>query len=132
MTEGGRSFAVTTRQLWKSLSLELRNSVSLDSFKNYHRNNLFDVQQTTSFYCLTFDYYLLSSYVLFSFTIRLLLLYCVSLVRIFLIEGHKFISFLIYSVPPSLNKVYYYYYMFQIQVSSGFLVNKIHTMYMYV
>ena len=45
MTEGGRSFAVTTCKLWKSLSLELRNSVSLESFKNNYRNNLFDVQQ---------------------------------------------------------------------------------------
>ena len=25
-------------------------------------------------------------------------------------ESHKFISYLNYSVPPSLNKVYYYYY----------------------
>ena len=45
MTEGGRSFAVTTCQLWNSLSLELRNSVSLESFKNNYRNNLFDVQR---------------------------------------------------------------------------------------
>ena len=45
MNEGGRSFAVTTCQLWSSLSLELRNSVSLESFKNNYRNNLFDVQQ---------------------------------------------------------------------------------------
>ena len=45
MTEGGRSFAVTTCQLWNSLSLELRNSISLESFKNNYRNNLFDVQQ---------------------------------------------------------------------------------------
>ena len=29
MTEGGRTFAVTTCQLWNSLSLELRNLVSL-------------------------------------------------------------------------------------------------------
>ena len=48
MTEGGRSFAVTTCQFWNSLSLELRNSVSLESFKNDYRNNLFDVQRTTS------------------------------------------------------------------------------------
>ena len=45
MTEGGRSFAVATCQLWTSLSLELRNSVSLESFKNNYRNNLFDAQQ---------------------------------------------------------------------------------------
>ena len=45
MTEGGRSFAVTTCQLWNSLSLELRNSASLESFKNIYRNNLFDAQQ---------------------------------------------------------------------------------------
>ena len=45
MTEGSRSFAVTTCQLWNSLSLELRNSVSLESFNNNYRNNLFDAQQ---------------------------------------------------------------------------------------
>ena len=45
MTEGGRSFAVTTCQLWNSLSLKLRNYVSLESFKNSYRNNLFDVQR---------------------------------------------------------------------------------------
>jgi len=45
MTEGGRSFTVTTCQLWNGLSLELRNSVSLESFKNNYRNNLFDLQQ---------------------------------------------------------------------------------------
>ena len=44
ITEGGRVFAVTTCQLWNSLSLECRNSVSLESFKNNHRN-IFDVQQ---------------------------------------------------------------------------------------
>ena len=45
MTEGGRSFAVTTCQLWNSLSLELRNSVSLESFRNNFRKNLFAVQR---------------------------------------------------------------------------------------
>ena len=45
MTEGGRSFAVTTCQLWNSLSLELRNSVSLESFKHNYKNNRFDAQQ---------------------------------------------------------------------------------------
>ena len=45
MTEGGRSFPVTICQLWNSLSLELRDSVSLESFKNNYRNNLFDAQQ---------------------------------------------------------------------------------------
>ena len=45
ITEGVRSFTVTTCQLWNSLSLELRNSVSLESFKNNYRNNLFYVQQ---------------------------------------------------------------------------------------
>ena len=45
MTEGGRSFAVTTCQLLNSSSLELRNIVSLESFKNNYRNNVFDVQQ---------------------------------------------------------------------------------------
>ena len=45
MTEGGRSFAVTTSQLWHSSTLELRNSTTLESFKNNYRNNFFDVQQ---------------------------------------------------------------------------------------
>ena len=45
LTEGGRSFAVTTCQLWNSLSLELRNSVSLESFRNNFRKNLFAVQR---------------------------------------------------------------------------------------
>ena len=34
VTEGGRSFAVPTCQLWNSLSLDLRNAVSLESFNN--------------------------------------------------------------------------------------------------
>lgn len=38
MTEGGRTFAVTTCQLWNSLSLELRNSASLGIFKNNYSN----------------------------------------------------------------------------------------------
>ena len=45
MTEGGRSFAVTPCKLWNSLSLELGNSVSSESFKNNYRNNLLNVQQ---------------------------------------------------------------------------------------
>ena len=35
---------------------------------------------------------------------------CTSFVRIFQIDGHKFISYYNCSMPPSLNKVYYYYY----------------------
>ena len=38
MTEGSRSFGVTTCQLWNSLSLVLGNSVSRESFKNNYRN----------------------------------------------------------------------------------------------
>ena len=45
VTEGGRTFAVTTCQLWNSLSLELRNLVPLESFKNNYRNILFKEQQ---------------------------------------------------------------------------------------
>ena len=45
VTEGGRSFAVSTCQLWNSLSLDLRNAVSLESFKNNYRNILFKEQQ---------------------------------------------------------------------------------------
>ena len=41
VSEGGRTFAVTTCYLWKSLSLELRKAVSLESFKNNYRNILF-------------------------------------------------------------------------------------------
>ena len=56
MTEGGRSFAVTTCQLWNSLSLELRNSVSLESFRNNFRKNLFCcTKEASPFYSLTFD-----------------------------------------------------------------------------
>ena len=44
-TEGGRTFAVSTCQLWNSLSLELRNEVSLESFKNNYRNILIKEQQ---------------------------------------------------------------------------------------
>ena len=36
---------INTIELWNSLSLELRNSTTLESFKNNYRNNLFDVQQ---------------------------------------------------------------------------------------
>ena len=45
VTEGGRWFAVSTCQLWNSLSLELRNAVSLESYKNNYRNILFKEQQ---------------------------------------------------------------------------------------
>ena len=45
VTEGGRSFAVSTCQLWSSLTLELRNVISLESFKNNYRNILFKEQQ---------------------------------------------------------------------------------------
>ena len=45
VTEGDRTFAVTTCQLWNSLSLELRNLVPLESFKNNYRNILFKEQQ---------------------------------------------------------------------------------------
>ena len=45
VTEGGRSFAVSACQLWNRLSLELRNAVSLESFKNNYRNILFKEQQ---------------------------------------------------------------------------------------
>ena len=51
MTEGGRSFLVTTCQLWNSLSLELRlNSVSIESFKNNYRDNLFNMQQKLHYF----------------------------------------------------------------------------------
>ena len=45
VTEGNRTFAVSTCQLWNSLSLELRNAVSLASFKNNYRHVLFKEQQ---------------------------------------------------------------------------------------
>ena len=75
MTEGGRSFAVTTCQLWNSLSLKLRNYVSLESFKNSYRNNLFDVQRKLYHFNSLFIliHYLLSSYVLILFIICLLI-----------------------------------------------------------
>ena len=50
MTEGGRSFAVTTCQLWNGLSLELRNSISLESFRNNFRKNLFAVQKKLHYF----------------------------------------------------------------------------------
>ena len=45
VTKDGRSFSVSTCQLWNSLSLELRNAVSLESFKNNYRDILFKEQQ---------------------------------------------------------------------------------------
>ena len=45
LTEGGRKFAVTTCQLRNSLSLELRNAVSLESFKNNYGKNLSNKQK---------------------------------------------------------------------------------------
>ena len=45
VTEGGRSFTVSTSQLWNSLSLQLRNAVSLESCKNNYRNISFKEQQ---------------------------------------------------------------------------------------
>ena len=47
VTEGGKTFAVTTCQLWNSfsLSLQLTNLVPLESFKNNYRNILFKEQQ---------------------------------------------------------------------------------------
>ena len=45
VTEGGRTVAVSTCQIWNSLSLELRNVVSLESFKNNYRNILFKEEQ---------------------------------------------------------------------------------------
>ena len=45
VTEGGRSFSVSPCQLWNSLSLELRNAVSLESFKNNYQDILFKEQQ---------------------------------------------------------------------------------------
>ena len=45
VAECGRTFAVSTCQLWNSLSLQLRNAASLESFKNKYRNNLFKEQQ---------------------------------------------------------------------------------------
>ena len=40
VTEGGRPLVVSTCQLWNSLSLDLRNAVSLECFKNNYRNIL--------------------------------------------------------------------------------------------
>ena len=45
MNEGSRSFAVTTCQLWNSLNLKLRNSISLESFRNNFRKNLLAIQR---------------------------------------------------------------------------------------
>ena len=45
VTEGGRTFAVTTCQFWNSFSLELRYLVSIESFKNNYRNILFKEKQ---------------------------------------------------------------------------------------
>ena len=49
VTKGGGTFAVTTCQLWNSLSLELRNLVPLKSFENNYRNILFKVQELHHF-----------------------------------------------------------------------------------
>jgi len=57
-----------------TLSLELRNSLSLQSFKNNYRNNLLDVQQKLRhFIVYHLIHYLLTSYVLFLLTVRLLI-----------------------------------------------------------
>ena len=44
-TEGAKTFAVTTCKLWNSLKLDLRNSVSLRSFKNNYWNSIFNEQK---------------------------------------------------------------------------------------
>jgi len=44
-TEGGRTFSVTTSQLWNALSLNLRNANSSTVFKNNYREILFKKQQ---------------------------------------------------------------------------------------
>ena len=56
VTEGGRTFSVTTCQLWNSLSLELRNLVPLESFKNNYRNIL--VKSNRNYTILQFDHIL--------------------------------------------------------------------------
>ena len=89
MTEGGRSFAVTTCQLWNSLSLELRNSVSLESFKNNYRNNLFDVQQILHHFIVNIWFIICSqSYVLFLFIIRLIVRWIFLVLLIVMLEFH--------------------------------------------
>ena len=45
MNEGSRSVAVTTCRLWNSLNLKLRNSVSLESFRNNFRKNLLAIRR---------------------------------------------------------------------------------------
>ncbi len=47
-TEGGRTFAVTTSQLWNTLNLELRKSGSLSVFKKKYWNSIFETQQQLS------------------------------------------------------------------------------------
>ena len=70
MTEGSRSFAVTTCQLWNSLSLELGNSVSLESFRNNFRKKSFCcTKEASPFYSLTFDIVFLAFTFLFTFFI---------------------------------------------------------------
>ena len=57
VTEGGRTFAVTTCQLWNSLSLELRNLVPIESFKNNYRNILF-IKSSRNYTISQFDHIL--------------------------------------------------------------------------
>jgi len=47
-TEGGRTFVVTTCQLWNSLNINLRNSKSLKTFKNSYRDIIFNEQHKLS------------------------------------------------------------------------------------
>jgi mRNA deadenylase 3'-5' endonuclease subunit Ccr4 len=47
-TEGGRTFAVTTSQLWNTLNLELRKLGSLSVFKKKYLNSIFETQQLLS------------------------------------------------------------------------------------
>ena len=46
--EGGRTFAVTTSQLWNTLNLELRKLESLSVFKKKYLNSIFETQQQLS------------------------------------------------------------------------------------
>ena len=73
---GDRTIAVTTCQLWNSLSLELRNLVSLESFKNNYRNILFKEQQELHLQISQFDHILVYVSLALSLACKLIYLHC--------------------------------------------------------
>lgn len=90
VTEGCRTFGVTTCQLWNSLNQKLRNTVSLKSLKNYRKSLFKEQQELHQLIAWSYLYIFTVSSILYALNSSSLYNFYISFPYLFCIDNLKF------------------------------------------